>query len=92
MHVTATAILKWVRQYALLNYEKPQPQQNTTAVVIELDEVWHYLKSKKIRLGFGKHIVALPVSSLTGNVGIEIAKYFSGCWTGYDKGCSGVFC
>jgi transposase-like protein len=86
LQVTATAILKWVRQYALLNYEKPQLQQNTTAIVIELDEVWHYLKSKKTSFGFGKHIVALPISSLTGNVGIEIAKHFSGCWTGYENG------
>jgi hypothetical protein len=86
MHVTATAILKWVRQYALLNYEKPQPQQNTVAIVIELDEVWHYLRSKKISFGFGKHIVALPIGSLTGNVGVEIAKLFSGCWIGYGNG------
>jgi hypothetical protein len=41
MRVTATAVLKWVRQYALENYEKPKPQQNTPAIVIELDEVWH---------------------------------------------------
>jgi len=47
MSITATAVLKWVKQYAIENYEKPQPQQNTAAVVIELDEVWHYLKSKK---------------------------------------------
>ena len=46
IHVTATAILKWVKQYTLLNYEKPKPQQ-TTSIVVELDEVWHYLKSKK---------------------------------------------
>ena len=85
IHVTATAVLKWVRQYAHENYEKPKPQQ-TTSVVVELDEVWHYLKLKKISFGFGRHIVALPISSLTGNVGVEIAKHFSGCWIGYDNG------
>ncbi|MDR0471478.1 MAG: hypothetical protein LBH79_07150 [Nitrososphaerota archaeon] len=49
IHVTATAVLKWVRQYALLNYQKPQPQQNNnTPIGIELDAVWwHYLRSKK---------------------------------------------
>jgi len=86
LHVTATAVLKWVRQYAILNYEKPKPQQNTPVVVIELDEVWHYLKSKKTSFGFGKHIVALPVSSLTGNVGVEMARHFKGCWIGYGSG------
>jgi transposase len=85
IHVTATAVLKWVRQYAIENYEKLKPQQNTS-IVIELDEVWHYLKSKKTSFGFGKHIVALPISSLTGNVGIEMAKHFKGCWIGYENG------
>jgi len=41
---------------------------------------------KKIGFGFGKHIVALPISSLIGNVGIEIAKHFNGCWIGYSDG------
>jgi transposase-like protein len=85
IHVTATTILKWIKQYTLLNYEKPKPQQ-TTSAVIKLDEVWHYLKSKKTSLGFGKHIVALPTDSLNGSVRIEIAKLFSGCWIGYDNG------
>jgi transposase len=86
MSITATAVLKWVRQYAILNYEKPQPLQTNSSVVIELDEVWHYLKSKKASFGFGKHIVALPISSLTGNVGIAIAGLFSGCWIGFTDG------
>jgi transposase len=85
IRVTATAVLKWVRQYAIENYEKPQPQTNT-AVVIELDEVWRYSESKKIGFGFGRHIVALPIGSLSGSVGIEIAKHFSGCWIGFSSG------
>ena len=38
MSVSATAILKWIKQYTLENYKKPKPQTNTT-VAIELDEV-----------------------------------------------------
>ncbi len=83
MSVTATAVLKWVKQYALENYEKPKPQTNTT-VVIALDEVWHYLQRKKTSFGFGKHLVALPISSLTGNVGIAIVGLFSGCLAGFS--------
>jgi hypothetical protein len=45
LQVTAPAILKWVRQYALETCQKPKPQNNT--VEIELDEMWHYLGSKK---------------------------------------------
>jgi len=84
MHVSATAVLKWVRQYALGNYEKPKPQSNTAVVVIELDEVWHCLKRKKISFGFGKHLVALPIGSLIGDVGIAIVGLFSGCMVGYS--------
>jgi transposase len=40
------------------------------AVIIELDEMWHYLHSKKTNYGSGKLIVAIPVNSLTGNVAI----------------------
>jgi transposase-like protein len=86
IHVTSTAVLKWVRQYALENYEKPQPKNNTTAVVIDLDEVWRYLQRKKTSFGFGKHIVALPISSLTGSVGVVIAGLFKGCWVGFTDG------
>jgi transposase len=84
LQVSAPAILKWVKQYALKTYQKPQPQTNT--VEIELDEMWHYLGSKKTSFGFGKHIVALPTSSLTGNVETTIVKPFCECLTDYVNG------
>jgi transposase-like protein len=84
LSVTATAILKWIRQYAIENYEKPQPQNND--VEIELDEMWHYLESKKTSFGFGKHIVALPINSLTGSVGIVIVELFGECLADYNNG------
>ena len=46
MHVSATAVLKWVKQYALESYEKPKHQTNN-AVVIVLDVVWHCLQREK---------------------------------------------
>jgi transposase len=46
--VTASAVLKWVRSYARNNYEKPVPKSD--AVVVELDEMWHFLFSKKQNL------------------------------------------
>lgn len=72
LNVSATAVLKWVRQYATENYEKPQPEGS--AVIVELDEMWHYLHNKKTSSGYGKLIVVLPASSLTGNVGIVIKQ------------------
>lgn len=84
LKVTATAVLKWVRQYAIENYDKPKPQCN--AVVVELDEMWHYLNAKKTSSGFGRLIVALPVSSSSGNAGVVIAEPLKECSTGLPDG------
>jgi len=69
--VSTPAVLRWVRLFAEKVYEKPEPRE---AVVVELDEMWHYLHSKKTNYGSGKLIVALPVNSLTGNVGLVIRR------------------
>ena len=73
--VSTPAVLRWVRLFAEKTYEKPEPAE---AVIVELDEMWHYLGSKKTNSGSGKLIVAVPVGSLTGNVGIVIRKHSHG--------------
>jgi len=85
MHVTAIAVLKWFRQYALESYGKPKPQTNT-AVVIVLDEVWHYLKRKKRRFWIWMAYWRSTLGFLTGNVGLAIVGLFSGCFVGYSDG------
>jgi len=65
--VATSTVMRWVRAFAEKTYEKPEPGQ---AVIVELDEMWHYLHSKKTNFGSGKLIVAIQVSSLTGNVAI----------------------
>jgi len=68
MEVAPSTVLYWVRNFALRAYEKPEPQGE---VVIELDEMWHFLVSKKTNYGYGRHIAAVPVNWLTGNVETE---------------------
>jgi transposase len=68
-----SAIYRWVRDYAKANYEKPEPQSN--AVVLELDEMWRFLGSKKLKSGYGRLIVATPISLSTGSVEGEIALH-----------------
>ena len=68
LHVSATAVLNWVRAHAEANYEKPEPPSDS--VVVELDEMWHFLHAKKTNSGYGKPFAALRVNSLTGNVEI----------------------
>ena len=75
--VTPPAVLKWIKKFAYENYEKAKPKSE--AVIIELDEMWHYLKSKKPNCGYGRLIVVLPVNSLTGNVGIVIEQRLKDC-------------
>ena len=48
-----------------MHYEKPAPGD---AIIVELDEMWHYLGSKKTSYGSGKLIVEKLESLLTGNV------------------------
>jgi transposase-like protein len=48
LKVEPSTILYWVKNFALKTYEKPTPQGE---VIIELDEMWHFLRSKKPGLG-----------------------------------------
>ncbi len=43
-NISATSVLRWIRNFAKENYEKPEPGD---AILVELDEMWHYLGSKK---------------------------------------------
>ena len=43
LNVSAQTILNWIRAFALENYEKPEPSK---AIVVELDELWHFIESK----------------------------------------------
>ena len=63
--VSPTAVLKWIKTFAKTHYEKPAPGD---AIIVELDEMWHYLGSKKTSYGSGKLIVKKLESLLTGNV------------------------
>ncbi len=38
------SVLKWIKAFAQEQYENPAPGD---AILIEFDEMWHYLKSKK---------------------------------------------
>ncbi|MDR2700678.1 MAG: hypothetical protein LBC12_07805, partial [Nitrososphaerota archaeon] len=71
LKVEPSTILYWVKNFALRTYEKPIPQGE---VLVELDEMWHFLRSKKTRSGSGRRTVELPVSLWIGNVAIEVLK------------------
>lgn len=45
--VSATSVWRWIRAFAEKTYAKPEP---TDADVVEIDEMWHYIDSKKNKL------------------------------------------
>jgi transposase len=74
--VSPKAVFDWVKAFAKENYVKPEPQGE--AVIVELDEMWHYLHSKKDKSGFGRLIAAIPINLLTGNVEGVTTLHFHG--------------
>ena len=63
--VSPKAVYDWVKSFGLDTYDKPKPAGD---VVVELDELWHFLTAKKTNCGSGKRIVVLQVNLSTGNV------------------------
>jgi insertion element IS1 protein InsB len=52
LRVSAQAVLTWIRTLAQRDQEKPEPTGRT--IVLELDEMWHYLKTKRHKLWIWK--------------------------------------
>jgi len=70
------AVYRWILEYGRANYEKPEPQGD--AVIVELDEMWHYLHSKKLKSGYGRLIAEIPINLSTGNAEGEVMLHLSG--------------
>jgi transposase-like protein len=67
--VSTPAVLKWIRLHAQTHCPKPTPGE---AVIVELDEMWHFLQKKTASSGSGKLFVVIQGDSLIGNAGIVI--------------------
>ena len=58
--VSTPTIQAWLEQFAAAYAQKPEPEGR--AVVIELDEIWHYLKKSPSRSGSGRLGIVLQAS------------------------------
>ena len=67
--VSTPAVLKWIRTHAKENCPKPVPGE---AIIVELDEMWHFLEKKTANSGSGRLIVVIQGDSLTGNAAVVI--------------------
>ena len=75
--VNVHSAFAWVKSFAKRNYSKPTPIDDS--VVIELDEMWHFLRSKKDEFGSGKRIAEQQNSSSIGSVAREMLKHLEKC-------------
>src|SRR3712207_3112669 len=66
--VSTPTIQAWLEQFAAAYAHKPEPEGR--AAVIELDEIWHYLKKSPSRFGSGRLGIVLQGSWWTGNVAV----------------------
>jgi insertion element IS1 protein InsB len=52
LRVSAQSVLNWIRAFATEHYKKPEPVGKT--IILQLDEMWHYLKKKRCKLWIWK--------------------------------------
>jgi len=74
VHTDLHAVYRWIRKFAEENYEKPEPASD--AIVVELDEMWHYIQKKETKSGYGRLFLAIAVNLSTGSVEGEIMVHF----------------
>ena len=68
--VSTPSVQAWIEQFAKSYAPKPEPQGR--AVVVELDEMWHYLKKRPTSSGCGRLGIVLRGGSSTGSAAVAI--------------------
>ncbi len=63
--VSTPSVMAWIEQFAKTYAQKPEPEGR--AVVIELDEMWHYLKKSPTSSGCGRLGIVLQDGSSIGS-------------------------
>src|ERR687891_196292 len=78
--VSTPTVQAWLEQFAQAYAQKPEPEGR--AVVIELDEMWHYLKKSPSPSGSGRLGIVLQASWWTGNAAVVTRSHASACLSG----------
>jgi transposase len=76
--VSTPSVMAWIEQFAKDHAPKPDPEGGR-AVVIELDEMWHYPKKSPRNSGSGRLGIVLQAAWLTGSAAVAIEPPASGC-------------
>ena len=70
--VRASSVLKRIQHFATEDSAKPEPVGK--AIVLEVDEMWHFLKKNGTNSGSGKLVIAIQASCLIGSAGVVIRQ------------------
>ena len=66
--VSTPTVMVWIERFAEVYAQKPEPEGR--AVVVELDEMWHFLKKSRTNSGSGRLGIVLQGEGLTGSAGV----------------------
>ena len=76
--VSTPSVMAWIEQFAETYAQKPEPEGR--AVVIELDEMWHYLKKSPTSSGCGRLGIVLQADWLTGSWAVVTPPRSNASW------------
>src|SRR4051794_17668143 len=80
------SVQAWIERLAEVYAQKPEPEGR--AVVVELDEVWHFLKRRPTSSGCGRLGIVLRDGSSTGSWAVVTRPPASGCSNDRSAGAS----
>jgi transposase len=69
LHISPNTVMRWIKVYVKRNCPKPEPKVGEAAVM-EIDEMWHFLKKSPANSGFGKLFLGIRNASSTGSWGV----------------------
>ena len=84
--VSTPSVMTWIEQFAKDHAQKPEPLGR--ALVIELDEMWHYRKKSPTSSGSGRLGIVLRDDSSTGSWAVVTRPLASGCSSDWSAGVS----
>src|SRR3954447_21828952 len=76
--VSTPSVQAWIERFAEVYAQKPEPEGR--AVVVELDEMWHFLKKSRTSSGSGRLGIVLRDASSTGSRGVVTPPSSNECW------------
>ena len=76
--VSTPSVMTWIEQFAKAYAQKPEPEGR--AVVVELDEMWHFLKKRPTSSGCGRLGIVLRDASSTGSWVVVTPPPSNECW------------